>query len=75
MLPGIGPKSSGQIVLDLRGKLDDDYVSDPKKETVFDALRSLGYKNSELKSLDKFINENIDLPIEKLIKLSLQKML
>lgn len=73
--PGIGPKSSGQIVLDLRGKLDEDYVSDPKKETVLDALRSLGYKNSELKSLDKFINENIDLPIEKLIKLSLQKML
>ena len=39
------------------------------------ALKSLGYSNVELKKLDSFLSENLDLPIEELIKLSLKRML
>lgn len=73
--PGIGPKASGQIILDLRGKLDNSVTTNPKIDNVKEALKSLGYSNVELKKLDKFLSENINLPIEELIKLSLKKML
>ena len=72
--PGIGPKASGQIILDLKGKLGVVKISDPKIENVKDALRSLGYNNMELKKIDNFLEENKDLPIEQLVKLSLKKL-
>lgn len=74
--PGIGPKASGQIILDLRGKLasiDTSYDS-PKARTVKEALKSLGYSASELKKLDGFINEHINDSIEALIKESLKRL-
>ena len=73
--PGIGPKASGQIILDLRGKLAQDNSSNPKIANVKEALKSLGYSNVELKRIDSFLNDNLDLPIEELIKLSLKRML
>lgn len=72
--PGIGPKASGQIILDLKGKLSLGKVSDPKIENVKEALRNLGYNNQEIKKLDKFFEENKDLPIEQLVKQSLKKI-
>lgn len=72
--PGIGPKASGQIILDLKGKLENVQVSDPKINDVKEALRSLGYSNQELKKIDKFLLENKNLPIEVLIKESLKKL-
>ena len=38
----------------------------PKIENVKEALRSLGYSSAELKKLDKFLSENIDLEIQEL---------
>ncbi len=73
--PGIGPKASGQIVLDLKGKLGVVVISDPKINDVKEALKSLGYNNQELKKLDKFILENKSLPIEVLIKQCLKKLI
>ena len=72
--PGIGPKASGQIILDLKGKLDSVSTADPKINDVKEALKSLGYNNQELKKIDKFLLENKDLPIEELIKQSLKKL-
>ena len=72
--PGIGTKASGQIILDLKGKLGPVAVVDPKINDVKDALKSLGYNNQELKKLDKFLIENKDLSIQELIKLSLKKL-
>ena len=73
--PGIGPKASGQIILDLRGKLVSVEASNPKVDNVKEALKSLGYSNVELKKLDKFLMDNIELPIEQLIKMALKKMI
>lgn len=72
--PGIGPKASGQIILDLRGKLSAPKITDPKLDNVKEALKSLGYSNLELKKIDKFLEENRDLSIEQLVKLSLKKL-
>jgi Holliday junction DNA helicase RuvA len=74
--PGIGQKASSQIVLDLQGKLTNpkNQMENPKITDVKDALKSLGYKNAELRKLDSFLYENIDLPIEELVKTSLKKL-
>lgn len=72
--PGIGPKASGQIILDLKGKLGQVAVSDPKIDSVKDALKSLGYNNQEIKKLDNFLLQNKDLSIEQLIKQSLKRL-
>ena len=74
--PGIGPKASGQIILDLRGKIvPNEGNENPKVKAVKEALKSLGYNNNELKKLDDFLMKNIDSSIEELIKLSLKKMI
>ena len=75
--PGIGPKASGQIILDLRGKLAKDVDTaplHPTTRTVKEALKSLGYSSVELKKLDSFLNANVDQPIEHLIKESLKRL-
>ena len=72
--PGIGPKASGQIILDLKGKLGAIKVVDPKINDVKEALKSLGYNSQELKKLYKFLIENRDLSIQELIKQSLKKL-
>lgn len=74
--PGIGPKASSQIILDLQGKLtlSQTIIQNPKVMDVKEALRSLGYSNQELKKLDHYIAEHIHEPIENLIKLCLKKL-
>ena len=62
-LPGIGAKTASQIVLDLKGKLV--HSSDQKEEIqvvknealndAMEALKALGYKASELTSLEKLL--------------------
>ncbi len=70
-LPGIGAKSAGQIILDLKGKI---VVSEPKKEKeekkakktnpvyveVYEALLSLGFKQMEIEGLNLDPNALID---------------
>ncbi len=57
--PGIGPKASQQIILDLKGKIDlnqDSFAKSSNISDVEEALKSLGYKVKEItkavKSLD-----------------------
>jgi len=75
--PGIGPKSSSQIILDLKGKLATTTIK-PESQKIIDvkeALKSLGYNNIELKKIEQFIQDNIDLPIAELVKKSLKKLI
>ena len=44
---------------------------DPKLETVYEALKSLGYQNREINQIHQELQDNKDLPIEDLIKLAL----
>ncbi|MDD4355161.1 MAG: Holliday junction branch migration protein RuvA [Candidatus Izemoplasmatales bacterium] len=54
--PGIGPKASQQIILDLKGKIDFDIAPSfiNSLEEVDEALQALGYNHKEIrKVLDK----------------------
>ena len=57
--PGIGPKASQQIILDLKGKIDFQEEALSKSNSVDEveqALRSLGYKASEIKKALKHLD-------------------
>ena len=75
-LPGIGAKTASQIILDLKGKLVDAQVE--KKEDlnrfndVVSALKSLGYKNSEINPIIRQLSSNPDLSDQEYLRLALK---
>jgi Holliday junction DNA helicase RuvA len=74
--PGIGPKASQQIILDLKGKLNfeaDNIVVSNNISEVEEALQALGYKQKEIKKVIKDIDPS--LSTSELIKVTLGKML
>ena len=74
-LPGIGAKTAGQIVLDLKGKFvsletSDSPVSNPVWTQVQDALLSLGYKINQLTKIKKEF-ENTELGEDEMLRQAL----
>lgn len=74
-LPGIGAKTAGQIVLDLKGKfvsleMSDSPVSNPVWTQVQDALLSLGYKTNQLTKIKKEF-ENTELGEDEMLRQAL----
>jgi len=75
-LPGVGSKTASQIILDLKGKL----VSVSKEDTklnaqlldALQALKSLGYKASELIPIQKELSSRNDMSTDEYIKLALK---
>lgn len=63
-MPGVGVKTAGQIILDLKGKLVSPEVSkvqNDKLNDVGEALKNLGYRPSEIKPvLKQLANEDLD---------------
>ncbi|MGM0435813.1 MAG: Holliday junction branch migration protein RuvA [Bacillota bacterium] len=73
--PGIGPKASQQIVLDLKGKIKSSTLnikSQKRLDEVGDALRALGYKNKEIERATKNLDTKKDTSL--LIKDALKTM-
>jgi Holliday junction DNA helicase RuvA len=73
--PGIGPKASQQIVLDLKGKLNYDGVKiklSSRLEEVETALENLGYKSKEIQKLTEDLDTSLDTAT--LVKLALRKI-
>lgn len=56
-MPGVGPKMASQIILDLKGKLVDTVKIDEREDIIEakEALKALGYKNSEFNAVLKEI--------------------
>ena len=78
-LPGIGAKTASQIILDLKGKLvrndnDGDKLPDSLNDAL-SALKSLGYKTSEIQSLSKELIKQPNKTSEEYVKLGLQILL
>lgn len=74
--PGIGPKASQQIILDLKGKLnfdDDKIILNTNISEVEEALSSLGYRTKEIKKAIK--NLDGSKPTNELLKAALGQML
>ena len=74
-LPGIGAKTAGQIVLDLKGRFvsletSDSPVSNPVWTQVQDALLSLGYKTNQLTKVKKEF-ENTELGEDEMLRQAL----
>lgn len=74
-LPGIGAKTAGQIVLDLKGEFvsletSDSPVSNPVWTQVQDALLSLGYKTNQLTKIKKEF-ENTELGEDEMLRQAL----
>ena len=74
--PGIGPKASQQIILDLKGKLamyEESFAKSNSISEVEEALQSLGYKSAEIKKAVKQLDPT--KPTEQLLKDALGAML
>ena len=72
-MPGVGSKTASQIILDLKGKLVEDEkvnVDSSKMNVVSDALKSLGYKPSEIKPVLRELSKE-DLSTDEYIKKAL----
>ncbi len=82
-LPGIGAKTAGQIVLDLKGKFvstGQRLVEPPKPITnpvwaeCAEALEALGYKPSVIESLQPVMEEKKDLDAAAMLKQALRML-
>ncbi|ARM73191.1 Holliday junction DNA helicase RuvA [Listeria monocytogenes] len=87
--PSVGKKTARQIILDLKGKLDDVVASEivyvapendmvaglsPQLEEAVLALEALGYSTRELKKVIPKLAKEADLTSDAYIKLALQLM-
>lgn len=75
--PGIGPKLSQQIILDLKGKINFDQETtipsiNKKLENVSIALKSLGYSSSEIKSALKNLKVDDQTELGEAVKMALR---
>ena len=60
-MPGVGAKTASQIILDLKGKLvanEEVKVDNVKMNDVTEALKSLGYKPSEIRPIVKELSKD-----------------
>jgi len=71
--PKIGDKVARQIILDLKGKLDFEASKVIVSDELNSALKALGYKEKEIKSIANDVDR--ELPIEKQIKEALKLLL
>ena len=74
--PGIGPKASQQIILDLKGKLimeNEVFAKSNSITEVEEALKSLGYKTKEIKKAVKTLDGS--KTTEQLLRDALSQML
>ena len=73
--PKIGDKLARQIILDLKGKLNNDEVTGASTDfnDLISVLESLGYKGAEIKKVLPKVDSNLD--IESQIKEALKLML
>ena len=77
--PGIGPKSSQQIILDLKGKLifeDNTTISKTTEslQNVSAALKALGYSAAEIKTATKDLPVTENTPTAEAVKMALRRL-
>ena len=71
--PKIGDKLARQIILDLKGKLTSYKEDNLVNEELISALKSLGYKSSDINKVVKMVDSSLD--VEQQIKEALKLLL
>lgn len=74
-LPGIGNKAASQIVLDLKGKLvvaKDEIGDNQELNDAVEALKTLGYKTSEINSAIKKLNKEKKMSVDGYVREALK---
>ncbi len=80
-LPGIGPKTASQIVLDLKGRLIEQVESTPisvANQNIMDALeglKNLGYRPAEINAIKAQLSEHEEETVDELMRIGLQLLL
>ena len=75
--PGVGRRTAGRIVLELKNKLADGLpevapMPGSQDAEIIDALMALGYSTSEARQAVNRLTDTGDLPLEEKIRLALQ---
>ncbi|MDO4500466.1 MAG: Holliday junction branch migration protein RuvA [Erysipelotrichaceae bacterium] len=76
-MPNVGAKTASQIILDLKGKLvssTEEKVDDAKMKDVAEALKSLGYKPSEIKPVIRALSKE-EMSTDEYIKAALKMLM
>ena len=76
-VPGVGAKTAGRIVLELKGKLDGAFGAGPETlgdADTIEALTALGYTLSEAREAVSSIAPGDPMPIEEKVRTALQRM-
>ena len=78
-MPGIGAKTASQIILDLKGKLvathTTEQTGNPLLMDALEALKSLGYKPSEISSIQKDLVQSNAKTSDEYVKIALGLLL
>ena len=79
-VPGVGRKSAGRLVLELKGKLEKELIESPAMTTsgsdsgdVLSALMALGYSAAEARRAVESLGSTGDLTLEEKIRRALQQ--
>jgi len=70
-VPGLGKKLAQRIIVELRGKLEEEGGNVP--EELYSLLRSLGYKKQEIREALREV-ELSSLPVEEALKVALRRL-
>ena len=76
-VPGVGAKTAGRIVLELKGKLDGAFGAGPETlgdADTIEALTALGYTLSEAREAVSAIAPGDPMPVEDKVRTALQRM-
>ena len=76
-VPGVGAKTAGRIVLELKGKLEISLDARPESlgdAEAIEALVALGYSTSEAREAVSSIPPSESMPVEERVLLALQRM-
>ena len=76
-ISGVGPKTAGRIILDLKDKLDAELAvvsTSPPDTDVVEALTALGYTIAEARQAVAAVPPDSALPLEERVRLSLQSI-
>lgn len=79
--PGIGKKTASRIILELKDKIDEDFIIEKEEDTkeskdmefAVDALVNLGYMKNDVVNFIKKLDDP-DMPIEEIIKQAMKTL-